>query len=224
MDAQELNYDELTALAKDRKAWRKSMLHQNADTSNLMEAPKSPTCPPVPQTAAEREAVQEAWNNIFRTSRAKKEVGKRQKREDAKNNKTTGWSDRQRANWARAHYHLHHGRTLTKENTTSPIINRNDKLTIWSSVKAKLRVKVNAPVSLWDAQASPPAHVTYIPGSSRDSPKRTKWDTPIKTVFDSSTDTSSELATSSIDAHITSPPPTCARTTPAAMITTHTTS
>ena len=54
MDAPDLSFEELTVLAKDRKTWRKSMLHQDADTSQLMDAPKSPDSPPAPQTDARR--------------------------------------------------------------------------------------------------------------------------------------------------------------------------
>ena len=35
MDAPDLSFEELTALAQDRKAWKKSMLRRNADTSEL---------------------------------------------------------------------------------------------------------------------------------------------------------------------------------------------
>jgi len=68
MDTPELSFDELTSLAKDRETWCKSMLRHDTDTSELMEAPKSPYNHSTPQTAAEREAVQAVWNTIFRLS------------------------------------------------------------------------------------------------------------------------------------------------------------
>ena len=182
------------------------MLRQNSDTSELMEA------------------FQAVWDKIFRSSRAKKEVCKQCERENKKTSKTTGWSDRQRVNWARANYHLHHGKTDNKERSAIPIINTNDKMTIWSSVEATMRVRMNVSTSLWDAQANPSVHVTHTPRTSRDSSKRTKWDTPTKVIFDSSTDSSFESTTSKISAHDTSPTSTSAYTTPATMSTIHTAS
>ena len=215
------NFEELTAFAQDRVEWRKSLKQQDADVSASENQRRLPisllrskdnkctiTMKTTTTTALERQSTKAAWEKILKPkdNMNGKDACKRKK-------KKVGWSDRQRAQWARAHYHIHHGKVSKSEQTPSPIINRNDKMTVWSTVKATQRPSSGGHTTLWDAQAEPPTAFTTIPRCDHN--KRTKWKSPIGKIFDSSTESSYESTINTICAHTPSPTKTCALTTPA---------
>lgn len=43
MDAPDLSFDELKALAQDRTVWRKNMMRQDTDTASFMVTPEPQT-------------------------------------------------------------------------------------------------------------------------------------------------------------------------------------
>ena len=67
MDAPDLDYDQLTELARDRRAWRRSMLGHDEDISELTSPAKLAVhMHPTASTEEERKSVIKAWEAVFK--------------------------------------------------------------------------------------------------------------------------------------------------------------
>ena len=85
------------------------------------------TLNPTTKSETELQAVQKAWDELFEKKakslgpkatgpKPKRKKKRKRKRKNRKKKKKTGkpaWTDEQRAEWARAHYHQHHGPAYT---------------------------------------------------------------------------------------------------------------
>ena len=127
MDSPPLKFEELTKLAQDRAEWRKSTTHIGADASGVKKPVSLPillkqcddnkcviTMSSTTVTDLKRRTMKNAWDKILKTDNDKCSNSKNKRREGKckKTSKQAGWSERQRTNWARAHYQL----TAPREN------------------------------------------------------------------------------------------------------------
>ena len=72
MDAPpDLNFDEFTELAKNRKAWKRSVNWKNADTSFSLNSPVRVTFNRTTMNEEELLAVQQAWDEMFAKKKEK---------------------------------------------------------------------------------------------------------------------------------------------------------
>ena len=118
MDAPALNFDDLTTLAKNRKAWQESFglkkLTSRLPTPDPINKVSVTINRPLLANANSNEVIK-AWTAIFKPDLSKTEKQKCQTKP-----KHGGWTDRQRANWARAHYALHHGQPSSTSSPSLP--------------------------------------------------------------------------------------------------------
>ena len=135
-----LSWDQLTDLAADRQRWRQRVYHlRNPDARSGLEVtitinPLLPGCtvsrcarcpPPKPKARAAspsarkylRRRVREAHNALFEAKPPPPPCDKKKKKRNKTSKALTGTAvltNKQRKQWARDHYELHHGRTTEK--------------------------------------------------------------------------------------------------------------
>ena len=154
-----LTFDDLTKLAKNRKAWRESVHWQSADTSFSLHAPCSVKFIEEKKTEAEKLAEKKAWDEVFRdsepgrkpkrTRRMRKKAQRRRRRRKQQKQKQRqkrleARTDGERADWARDYFRKNHATcqiffdntsttTITDTPTTSPTPEANG----WSATCVK---------------------------------------------------------------------------------------
>ena len=75
MDTPDLTFDELTKLAENRQAWKRSVHWASADTSLSLTSPgRTVTLNPTTKSEAELHAIQKAWDELFEKKRSKPKV------------------------------------------------------------------------------------------------------------------------------------------------------
>ena len=179
MDAPDLSYEDLTALAQNRQAWKNSMPRQIAGTKTQRSVPATTKTPAqhklkillqaTTATNTEQNAVKKAWEQVFgKDSKAK---NKQRSKKCKKKKQKINWTNKQRAEWARAHFERNHGKTDHDATTKNIYLKNNCN-------------------KLWDEQAKAPAGVTNTHRQQQQ--QNEQWETSTtQALFDESTEHSS---------------------------------